>query len=184
MQGSLPLLGKRHYYNQTGEDEIRFNKSVDAGVGLKSRGLLSQALDRGFPSHSMVKNPPANAGDVGSIPEWGRPPEKEMATHSSILAWKIPWTEEPGGLQSMGSQKSQTRLGDDNTRTHTGISSVGVQDMLFGGVPEHSDGETLGRHRVYGQQGSAITPRSEGHREEVGYGSGLRSPHGSWPVGA
>ena len=34
--------------------------------------------------------------------------EKEMATHSSILAWEIPWTEEPGGLQSMGSQKSQT----------------------------------------------------------------------------
>ena len=36
--------------------------------------------------------------------------EKEMATHSSILAWEIPWTEEPGWLQSMGSQKSQTRL--------------------------------------------------------------------------
>ena len=35
-----------------------------------------------------------------------------MATHSSILAWKIPWTEEPGGLQSMGSQKSQTQLND------------------------------------------------------------------------
>ena len=35
-----------------------------------------------------------------------------MATHSSTLAWKIPWTEEPGGLQSMGSLKSQTRLGD------------------------------------------------------------------------
>ena len=33
------------------------------------------------------------------------PPEKEMATHSSILAWEIPWTEEPGGLQSMGSQR-------------------------------------------------------------------------------
>ena len=36
--------------------------------------------------------------------------EKEMATRSSILAWKIPWTEDPGGLQSMGPQKSQTRL--------------------------------------------------------------------------
>ena len=40
------------------------------------------------------------------------PLEKEMATHSSILAWDIPWTEEPGGLQSMGSQKSQTGLSD------------------------------------------------------------------------
>ena len=38
--------------------------------------------------------------------------EKEMATHSSILAWKIPWMEEPGRLQSMGSQKSRTRLSD------------------------------------------------------------------------
>ena len=40
------------------------------------------------------------------------PLEKEMAIHSSILAWRIQWTEEPGGLQSMGSQKSQTRLSD------------------------------------------------------------------------
>ena len=41
------------------------------------------------------------------VQSWGRadPPEKEMATHSSILAWQIPWTEEPGGLQSMGSQR-------------------------------------------------------------------------------
>ena len=40
------------------------------------------------------------------------PLEEEMATHSSILAWRIPWTEKPGGLQSMGSQKSRTRLSD------------------------------------------------------------------------
>ena len=38
------------------------------------------------------------------------PLEEEMATHSSILAWEIPWTEEPGGLQSIGSQKSRTHL--------------------------------------------------------------------------
>ena len=56
----------------------------------------------------MVKNPITNAGDernVGLIPGWEDPLEKEMATHSSILAWEIPWTEEPGRLQSMGSQK-------------------------------------------------------------------------------
>ena len=40
------------------------------------------------------------------------PLKKEMATHSSILAWRIPWTEDPGGLQSMGSQKSQTQLSE------------------------------------------------------------------------
>ena len=43
---------------------------------------------------------------------WEDPLEKEMATDSSILGWEIPWTEEPGGLQSTGSKKSQTGLGD------------------------------------------------------------------------
>ena len=59
----------------------------------------------------VVKNPPANAGnirDVGSIPGSGRSLEKGMATYSSILAWRIPWIEEPGRLQSMESQKNQT----------------------------------------------------------------------------
>ena len=96
----------------------------------------------------MVKNPPASAGDPGSIPGSGRSPggghgeplqyswaplvpqilnnppamletwvqslgwedllEEGMATHSSLLAWRIPWTEEPGGLQSIGLQKSWT----------------------------------------------------------------------------
>ena len=53
----------------------------------------------------MVKNPPANAEDArdaGLIPGSGRSPGGEMATHSSVLAWKIPWTEELGGVQSMG----------------------------------------------------------------------------------
>ena len=56
----------------------------------------------------VVKNPLASAGDVrdrGSIPGSGRFLEKEMATHSSILAARIKWTEEPGGLQSMGLQR-------------------------------------------------------------------------------
>ena len=46
-----------------------------------------------------------NAGDPGSIPGQEDALEKEMATHSSTIAWKIPWTEEPGRLQSMGSQR-------------------------------------------------------------------------------
>ena len=58
----------------------------------------------GFLGGSVVKNPPANAGDTGQED----PLEKEMATHSSIFAREIPWTEEPGGLQSMGLQKSRT----------------------------------------------------------------------------
>ena len=57
----------------------------------------------------MVKNLPARAGDArdtGSILGLQVDPlEEKMASHSSILAWEIPWTEEPGGLQSMGSQR-------------------------------------------------------------------------------
>ena len=62
----------------------------------------------GFPGGSVVNNPPANAraaGDAGWSLGQEDPLEAEMATHSSILARIIPWTEEPGGLQSMGSQR-------------------------------------------------------------------------------
>ena len=61
------------------------------------------------PQVSLVaKNLPASAGDisdVGSVPGSGGPLEKEIATHSRILAWRIPWTEEPGGLQHSGVQR-------------------------------------------------------------------------------
>ena len=55
-----------------------------------------------------MKDSPASAGDVedmSSIPGWEDPLEEEVATHSSILAGRIPWIEAPGGLQSMGSQR-------------------------------------------------------------------------------
>ena len=55
----------------------------------------------------MAKNLPASTGDVGLIPELGRSPEK-MVIHSSILAWEISQTEEPGRLQSMGWQESDS----------------------------------------------------------------------------
>ena len=53
----------------------------------------------------VVKASAYNVGDPGSIPGWEDLLEKEMATPSSILTWKIPWMEEPDGLQSMGSQR-------------------------------------------------------------------------------
>ena len=61
-----------------------------------------------FPGGSVVKNLPTNArnvGDLGSIPGLGRSLEEEMATHSSILAWEIPRTEETDGIQSTGSPR-------------------------------------------------------------------------------
>ena len=58
-------------------------------------------LFQGFPGGSVVENLPDNigaAGDTGSVPGWQDPLGEEMATHPSILVWRIPWTEEPGGL--------------------------------------------------------------------------------------
>ena len=50
----------------------------------------------------LVKNPHTNARDMGVISGLGGSQEEDMATHCSILAWRLPWTEEPGGLQSIG----------------------------------------------------------------------------------
>ena len=58
----------------------------------------------GFPGGSDGKESACNTGDWISIPGLGRFPGESMTTHSSIFAWIIPWTEEPGGLQSIGSQ--------------------------------------------------------------------------------
>ena len=57
--------------------------------------------------------------------------EEEMTTHSSILAWEIPWTEEPGGLQSTGSQKIRTRLGDSTTTTTTILQANQLTQEIF-----------------------------------------------------
>ena len=59
----------------------------------------------GFPGSSGGKESACNAGDLGLIPGLEEPLEKGMATHSRIFAWRIPWTEEPAGLQSVGSQR-------------------------------------------------------------------------------
>ena len=70
---------------------------------------------KGFPSGSAVKNPPVmqemQETRVRSLGQED-PLEEGMATHSSILAWRIPWTEEPGGLQSTGSQGVRRNLRD------------------------------------------------------------------------
>jgi len=59
----------------------------------------------GFPGGSDGKESACSEGDPGSIPVLGRSPGERMAAHSNILAWRIPWTEEPGGLQSMRSKR-------------------------------------------------------------------------------
>ena len=65
------------------------------------------------PGGTVAEHPPASAGDAEEcipIPGWEDPLEKERATHSSILAWEIPWTEEPGGPQSTGSKESDMHI--------------------------------------------------------------------------
>ena len=78
-----------------------------------SGSVFERDLQRmGFPGGSMVKNLPAKQETEVRSLGWEDPLEKEMATHSSTLAWEIPWTGKPGGQQSMGSQESQTLLSD------------------------------------------------------------------------
>ena len=87
---------------------------------------LEKMILEDFPSVLVVKNLPTKAGDTGDthlIPGWGRYPEEEMATHSSIVAWKILWTEEPGRLQSMGSQRVTT---EPNNKTNKGKNDIGT----------------------------------------------------------
>ena len=78
-----------------GREEILFKFSKFQGVHLFT--------SMGLPGGSVGKESACNVGDLGLY--WEDPLEEGMATHSSILAWEILWTEEPGWLQSMGSQK-------------------------------------------------------------------------------
>ena len=102
---------RQHYVNQ---------ELLDVQAGFrKGRGTKDQIANicwiMGFPGGSEVKASACNVGDLGLIPGSGRHLEKKMATHSSILAWRIPWTEEPGGLQSTGSQRVRHDWASDLT---------------------------------------------------------------------
>ena len=118
--------------NHTGMQTLTSLNGIVLQIRTALMAIVAELLS-GLPSlttrlsrqHSG-KNPPANAGDagdVGLIPGSGRSLgwEKEMATPSSILIWKIPWTEELGGLQSMGSQ----RTGHNRMHRQTHILTAG-----------------------------------------------------------
>ena len=77
----------------------------NGGTGCHDLSFLILSFKPDFPGGSDGKESAPNVGDPGSIPGSGRSPEEEDATHSSILAWEIPWTEKPGRLQSMGLQR-------------------------------------------------------------------------------
>ena len=73
-------------------------RGFEVGELLQKASLVAQMVQK-------KKKSTCNAGDLGSLPSWEDPLEEDMATHSSILAWETAWAEEPGGLQSMGSQR-------------------------------------------------------------------------------
>ena len=78
---------------------------MNKGHNPASGRLQSSKGGIACPGGTVVKNLPASARDVGLILDWKDPLEKETATRSRILAWKIPWTEKTGGLQSMELQR-------------------------------------------------------------------------------
>ena len=89
----------------------------------------------------VVKNLSAKAGNAGSTPGSVRSPEEETATHSRILAWRIPWTEEPGGLQSPGRDPAAgAGLPEQPALTHsrgTGWAGGGFYPRPFTAVPRY-----------------------------------------------
>ena len=96
----------------------------------------------GLPDGSVVKNLPANAGDSGSIPRLGKSLVEEMATNSSILAWKIPWTEEPGRLSTWRNrvghnwttkqQQKRMQVSCYGIFIHWTIDSTKIPDFVLG----------------------------------------------------
>ena len=93
----------------------------------------------------MVKTA-SNAGDLGFIPEWKDPPEKGIVTHSSILAWRIPWTREHGGLRSLGLQRHPQ---DSAINTFTLIRGNNLKKKKKERKQWKQDGERVGRPGVH-----------------------------------
>ena len=94
---------------------MKIAKSIDLKCSQHKKDVIIILCDevkqhccKGFPGGSNCEESTCNIGDPGFIPGQNDPLEKGMATHSSILAWRIPWTEEPGKLQFMGPQESDT----------------------------------------------------------------------------
>ena len=102
----------------------------------------------GFPGSEVVTHPPSNAGDaryLGLILGLGRSPEGGMATHTRVLAWEIPWTEEPGGLQSTRLQRVRHDWATERAYTHDlRISSNWQMRMLRAELPKAN-----GRSNMY-----------------------------------
>ena len=93
-------------YSQVPIDEENWEFDLNSRTFKTFQYLPVDRIERDFPGGSDSEESACSAGDLGLIPRLGDPLEEGVTTHSSILAWRIPWTEEPGGLQSMGLQRT------------------------------------------------------------------------------
>ena len=94
-----------HAWLEQCKSKLQWDITSHQSEWSSSKSLQTINAGEGFHCRSVGKESACNAGDPGSIPGLGRSLEKEMATYSSTLAWRIPWTEGPGRLQSMESWK-------------------------------------------------------------------------------
>ena len=123
--------------------------------GDSANDLVNAGFQRGFPGAQMVKNLPAmQEAQVQSL-GWEEPLEQEMASHSNTFAWRIPWTEDTGGLQSMGLQGVGCDWAYTNTHTHTHTHTY---------TQTHSDTAGNLKPRNCHGPGPVLSP---GHQEDV-----------------
>ena len=120
MRGQSPLICNnwRHKHHLV-------NPTITLKYVYRQASLIAQ----------LVKNLPAVQETWVQFLSWEDPLEKEMATHSSILTWRIPWTEEPGRLQSMRSQESDTTYGLNHHHHH----HTDTQNLSIWGFRGHID---------------------------------------------
>ena len=100
--------GKVYYLQSYGEHHGAFQSSISLNPKFEEALIYGYRHVQAFMVAQTVNNLPIPE-DPGSIPKWGRSPEEGLAVHSSILAWRIPWTEEPGG--PWGYKESDTSKG-------------------------------------------------------------------------
>ena len=92
------------------EKNVGALSSTQSGVSCWPFIFRYQQDAQSFPGSAMIKNPPTSAGALGSIPGMGRSPGVGNGTPLQYSYWEIPWTEEPGGLQSVGLQRVRRDL--------------------------------------------------------------------------
>ena len=110
-----------------------YSKKTFRATRIKDGPLLSGGFPGGSDGKESARMQETQVQSLG----WEDPLEKGMATHSRFLAWRIPWTEEPGGLQSIGSQRVRHDWAT-NTHTHTSLSELYLACLVAGACTQHS----------------------------------------------